>query len=727
MPHRTTALLAALSATNAALAQCTLELVDRGELAGVNGVVHSSTLWDTDGDGPLPPIAVFAGEFTQAGNAPISGVVGWDGQDWVALAPNATNVLKVVATGAGLAVRGSVAGIPTPLALWDGEAWNAVGTPTDIITDLGTDGEGNLIGAGQLWLPDGSSVGLAVWTGSAWTPLGVNPPNFVAYLTQFNGTPVALHSVFQFCGPSRFRTFHASRPISGAWQQFGGFQCIDYSPFASTVHDNQLWLLGKRFDAAFTQVTEVPYSNFWLPGFQARAMASHNGQVFVGGNLTGSQNEFHATSESSQWSSGPLTGGAINTLLPFDGSLIAGGTFTQGQGVNPFEYYSKPQQIGYHETTGIRPLRGTDGAPRFFSVVDNTLYAGGEFTSLNAGSAPLVSFDGTQWHAVANRATAHLFAAAKFNGELYVAAHTYNPIVGQLHRVTGGQTVPIGPAGPVYRDLVVHNGVLFCIGSDISQFDGASFTATDALADGAPPYALASTAVEFNGDLVVAGNFGSVAGVTASNVARRINGAWQPMGAGLFGSVNDLAISHGQLLAGGRFSLTSGGPLISLAVWNGENWNAYPDAVINGPVNAIVQRRAELVIGGNFTQINGQPIKHLAATTGGPWTALADLDAQVTALGVHGEDLHVGGRFTTLNGSPAHSYARFSTPYGCCPTSDFNNDGDIGTDQDIEAFFACLGGTCCPTCDSADFNHDGDIGTDQDIEAFFRVLGGGTC
>ncbi|HYE62372.1 MAG TPA: FG-GAP repeat protein [Phycisphaerales bacterium] len=62
-----------------------------------------------------------------------------------------------------------------------------------------------------------------------------------------------------------------------------------------------------------------------------------------------------------------------------------------------------------------------------------------------------------------------------------------------------------------------------------------------------------------------------------------------------------------------------------------------------------------------------------------------------------------------------------------CGTADFNWDGDTGTDQDIEAFFACLGGNCCPTCGSADFNGDGDYGTDQDIEAFFRVLGGGAC
>ncbi len=60
-------------------------------------------------------------------------------------------------------------------------------------------------------------------------------------------------------------------------------------------------------------------------------------------------------------------------------------------------------------------------------------------------------------------------------------------------------------------------------------------------------------------------------------------------------------------------------------------------------------------------------------------------------------------------------------------TQDFDGDGDSGTDADIEAFFRCLAGDCCPTCASADFDADGDTGTDADIEAFFRVMAGSPC
>jgi hypothetical protein len=73
-----------------------------------------------------------------------------------------------------------------------------------------------------------------------------------------------------------------------------------------------------------------------------------------------------------------------------------------------------------------------------------------------------------------------------------------------------------------------------------------------------------------------------------------------------------------------------------------------------------------------------------------------------------------------------------SCPSSCAPhcgSADFNCDGDVGTDADIEGFFACLAGGCpgLPCISSADFNGDGDVGTDGDIEAFFRVLAGGNC
>jgi hypothetical protein len=83
-------------------------------------------------------------------------------------------------------------------------------------------------------------------------------------------------------------------------------------------------------------------------------------------------------------------------------------------------------------------------------------------------------------------------------------------------------------------------------------------------------------------------------------------------------------------------------------------------------------------------------------------------------------------RRTTVLFGGGDDLSTWELAFAC--TADFNNDGDTGTDADIESFFACLAGACCPACPpNTDFNGDGDSGTDADIEAFFRVLAGGSC
>ena len=98
-------------------------------------------------------------------------------------------------------------------------------------------------------------------------------------------------------------------------------------------------------------------------------------------------------------------------------------------------------------------------------------------------------------------------------------------------------------------------------------------------------------------------------------------------------------------------------------------------------------------------------------------------------LSVSGYPSSFGPSWTVNSGSTVSGTLRVSFATSCagCGSADFNHDGDLGTDQDIQDFFSCLGGDCCPTCGSPDFDGDGDIGTDADIESFFRVLAGGPC
>jgi hypothetical protein len=99
-------------------------------------------------------------------------------------------------------------------------------------------------------------------------------------------------------------------------------------------------------------------------------------------------------------------------------------------------------------------------------------------------------------------------------------------------------------------------------------------------------------------------------------------------------------------------------------------------------------------------------------------------------------DLYAGGAAFVRNGAGPWTaindydlmFRTYVRSFALCCTGDFNHDDIWNDDADIEAFFACLAGDCCPTCaPDADFNCDGDPATDADIESFFRVLAGGVC
>ena len=117
---------------------------------------------------------------------------------------------------------------------------------------------------------------------------------------------------------------------------------------------------------------------------------------------------------------------------------------------------------------------------------------------------------------------------------------------------------------------------------------------------------------------------------------------------------------------------------------------------------------------GSTVNLMGDELRILAHQAGGPVSSIQAMDLFAA------DPVGPVGEFTIVN-------ATLLPPPTTCGDADFDNDGDQGTDLDIEAFFACLGGACCTTCDSPDFDGDGDTGTDLDIEAFFRVLGGGIC
>jgi hypothetical protein len=251
-----------------------------------------------------------------------------------------------------------------------------------------------------------------------------------------------------------------------------------------------------------------------------------------------------------------------------------------------------------------------------------------------------------------------------------------------------------------------------------------------------------SSLVLANGDVIIGGQFHTAGGVTVNNIARYTpaTNTWSALGTGIGGEYANvyalLALPNGDLLAGGEFDPAGGLDASSIArysfttgAWSSIGWPAearYVYAMANLP-------DGDVLIGGGFPPGLDSIVRFHPAT--GTWrplgTGLTGSDApnvrSIIVLPRGRGDVIVGGSFSAAGGHPASNFARYTSGLSCCGSADFNNDGDSGTDADIEAFIACIAGNCCAACGSADFNNDGDVGTDADIEAFFRVLGGGRC
>ncbi len=107
------------------------------------------------------------------------------------------------------------------------------------------------------------------------------------------------------------------------------------------------------------------------------------------------------------------------------------------------------------------------------------------------------------------------------------------------------------------------------------------------------------------------------------------------------------------------------------------------------------------------------------------WDTTLNAQSRPNGPGAANPIHHWEGAGSTIQYHLTMTGVEFAARPNTC-VADIDGDGDSGTDADIEAFFACMAGNCCPNC-TPDFDDDGDSGTDADIEAFFRVLAGGSC
>ena len=172
-----------------------------------------------------------------------------------------------------------------------------------------------------------------------------------------------------------------------------------------------------------------------------------------------------------------------------------------------------------------------------------------------------------------------------------------------------------------------------------------------------------------------AGGYFSTAGGSAANYVAKWNGSgWSALGSGVGGGtyryVYALTVSGSHVYAGGLFTTAGGSTANYIAKWDGSSWTALGSGMGDGPsyppsVYALAVSGGDVYAGGYFTTAGGNAGNYIAKWNGSSWTALGSgiggsgLPLSVHALAVSGSDLYAGGDFTTAGGKvPAYCIAR---------------------------------------------------------------------
>lgn len=388
-----------------------------------------------------------------------------------------------------------------------------------------------------------------------------------------------------------------------------------------------------------------------------RALAFLNGSLIAGGDFTQYGNPFggqlmnHVASwNGSNWQ--PLSGGTddvVRALTVCDDQinppyLCVGGDFAMASGV------LDTSRIAKWDGSVWSPFgTGMDGPVRALAWNNNALYAGGSFTLASgvAGTANIAKWDGAAWSALGTGVDGAVNALAG-----------YSPNSGTPLLFVGGDFQNAG--GNPANYLAQWNDTSWSAVGSGSDLDGSVHA-----------LALFDTN-NFGGPQIHVGGAFTTAGPPDTNrVATWTGSFWSNAGAGfaLDGDVLALAVTepdfaNGDLYAGGAFKRANGVDVNSIVKSQFSSQWAALGSGLSSAVRAVAVNSLtnEVFVGGDFVfeENVGQKASHVARWNGGQWERLGEgVNGPVHALLIHSSDLYAGGTFDVAGFSPANNMAKW--------------------------------------------------------------------
>jgi len=161
----------------------------------------------------------------------------------------------------------------------------------------------------------------------------------------------------------------------------------------------------------------------------------------------------------------------------------------------------------------------------------------------------------------------------------------------------------------------------------------------------------------YDNKLMAGGDFTTAGGDSAYYIASWDGSSWSPLGWGMNNWVDALAVYDNKLIAGGYFTTAGGVGANNIASWNGSFWSPLGSG-INDWVYALAVYDNKLIAGGYFTTAGGVSAICIASWDGSSWSPLGSwVKDGVSALAVYDNKLIAGGGFITAGGVGANYIA----------------------------------------------------------------------
>lgn len=574
-------------------------------LFGRSGEVRCSTMWDSDGDGPLGEWWVIGGAFASVDGVRCYLVAGWDGERWHPIGPAVSDpqssdmVHSMVVHQGRLVIGGRFNSLPNaqgePIGmnnvaqLVNGN-WQAFGSgvssggliPVATMTVFNNE----LVIGGTFTISGQQGANVARWTGSQWSIVaGGLPGNPIS-----NGSVVNGLAVFQgelYAGGSFGNSgLPGARAMgrytgSGGWLPVGtGFICTtpncsgQYVEYIK-IEDGRLLAAGqtiinfetsKRIGAwdgtSWTILAAGPFAG-WSP---VRGIIDDAPLTVVGG--TGQAQIWDVTGAI------PLQVGPI-----FEGLALTGGAME------------------------VRYIGSVNGMPALGGRYDRQYPS--QRSEQNQGLTSLGAWDGNRLRGIGRGVDRRICDFVPFQGG--AAA------IGRFYFAAGESA----------------NGAAWFDGEDFHPlgggFDGDAFAAE-----------------VHNGELYAGGDFLNAEGQPARHIARWTGSQWTAMGPGLVDLVREIVSHDGRLFARTQPGTTYVSAPTALWEWNGNTWDVAPGS--RHGVTRLLKWNGILVAD---DETNGRPVFY----TNGEWNAISPQSGTIRLLGVYEGQLHAMGTIDGQTGT----------------------------------------------------------------------------